>query len=75
LPQALWIYPSLYSKVSHDPLKDFTAIRLFAQIANILVLHPSLPIKTPKELMDSHSQKGGQVSSTSSLPATAVQHT
>ncbi|GHC96360.1 MFS transporter [Pseudorhodoferax aquiterrae] len=40
------INASLYGKLGYDPRKDFAPIGLMAKIPNILVVHPSLPVKT-----------------------------
>ncbi len=45
------INPSLYEKLPYDPIKDFAPISLVATTANILVVNPSLPVKTVKELI------------------------
>ena len=45
------ILPHLVSKLSYDPLKDFTPILNATGSANILVVHPSVPVKTVKELV------------------------
>lgn len=42
---------SLYSKVNFHPLKDFTHIILVGDSPNVLVLHPSVPVKTVKEFI------------------------
>lgn len=43
--------PILYhDKMQHDPLKDFTAVSLVAVVPNILVVHPSVPARSIKEL-------------------------
>jgi tripartite-type tricarboxylate transporter receptor subunit TctC len=42
---------SLYSKLSYDPLKDFTPVCMVALVPNVLVVNPSLPIKTVAELI------------------------
>ena len=47
----LAISPSLYKKLNYDPVKDFTPISLVAQIPNVLLVHPSVPAKTLKELV------------------------
>lgn len=44
------ILPHLVSKLSYDPLKDFAPILHATSSANILVIHPSVPAKTVKEL-------------------------
>lgn len=43
--------PSLYPKSLYDPIKDFEAISLLAHAPNIVVVHPSLPVKSIKELI------------------------
>ena len=37
---------SMYSNLSFDPVKDFTPITLVAKVPNILVVHPSVPVKS-----------------------------
>ncbi len=44
------ITPAMY-KLSFDVNKDFAAISLFVQSASVLSVHPSLPVKTVKELV------------------------
>ncbi len=45
------ILPHLISKLSYDPLKDFTPILHASGSANILVVHPSVPAQTVQELV------------------------
>ena len=47
----LAINPALYQKLPYDPIKDFAPITLFADGAYILVVHPSLPVKSVKEFV------------------------
>ena len=47
----LVVNPHLYSKLSYDIFRDFTPITLVASVQNVLVVHPSLPVKTVKELI------------------------
>jgi tripartite-type tricarboxylate transporter receptor subunit TctC len=49
---SLWLNPSTYSKVAFNPTKDFEPISLVATTPNSLVVHPSVPAKTAKELVD-----------------------
>jgi len=43
--------PSLYKSVPYDPVKDFDPISLMALGPNVLVVHPSLPVKSVAELI------------------------
>src|SRR5450631_3094475 len=45
------ISPGLYKKLGYDPVRDFAPISLVAQIPNVLLVHPSVPAKTLKELL------------------------
>ena len=42
--------PILYTRLRHDPVKDFTAISIVAEIPNVLVVHPAVPAKSIGEL-------------------------
>ncbi|MCX7140540.1 MAG: tripartite tricarboxylate transporter substrate binding protein [Proteobacteria bacterium] len=48
----LSINPSLYGKVSYDSLKDFVPITLVGEATNLVAVHPSVPVKNLKELID-----------------------
>lgn len=43
--------PHLNPKVAYDPLRSFAPIALLATIPNIIVVHPSVPAKTLRELI------------------------
>jgi tripartite-type tricarboxylate transporter receptor subunit TctC len=45
------INPSLYTKLAYDPLRDFAAVALIANTPFLLVTHPSVPVKSVKELI------------------------
>jgi len=47
----LAIGPHLYQKLPFDPVKSFAPVTLLAESPNILVAHPSLPVKSMKELI------------------------
>jgi tripartite-type tricarboxylate transporter receptor subunit TctC len=46
------INPSMYAKIGYDPLKDFAPISLVAASPNVITVHPSVPAKNLKELID-----------------------
>ncbi|HEY9445468.1 MAG TPA: tripartite tricarboxylate transporter substrate-binding protein, partial [Burkholderiales bacterium] len=51
----------LLKKPTYDPVKDYDYVVQFAVTPNVLVVHPSLPVKTVKELIDYCKSKNGQV--------------
>ena len=53
--------PSLYARVPYDAIKDFDPISLMALGPNVLVVHPSLPVKSVKDLIALAKAKPGQV--------------
>ncbi|MBM3373280.1 MAG: tripartite tricarboxylate transporter substrate binding protein, partial [Betaproteobacteria bacterium] len=42
---------SLYSKLNYHPLNSFSTIARVGDSPNVLVVHPSLPVKSVKELI------------------------
>src|SRR5712692_4347466 len=54
------VNPWLY-KLSYDPIKDFAPVGLLAKGANVLVVHPSLPVNSVKELVALAKQKLGDL--------------
>lgn len=50
--RSFWIAPLLVSgKPPYDPVEDFAAITIPVSTANILVVHPSLPVRSVKEVI------------------------
>src|SRR5919206_34359 len=47
---AFWTLP-LMQKVPYDPLRDFVPITLALTSPNLLVVHPSLPVKSVRDLI------------------------
>ncbi len=70
---ALTINPHLYSKPGYDTLRDFAGVSRGTDMAFILVVHPSLPVKTMKDLASLAKQNPGKLTfaSTSSGPQMA----
>src|SRR4051812_25758985 len=46
------VNPSLYARVPYDPYKDFIPITVAGDVANTVIVHPSVPAKTVKDLVD-----------------------
>lgn len=57
----LAINPHLYAKLPYDPLKDFVAVSLTAEINNCLAVHPSVPVANVKELVAFAKARPGQL--------------
>ena len=57
----LAINPAMYRKVPYDALKDFAPITQAVALPNILVTHPSLPVKSVKELVAFAKARPGQI--------------
>ena len=55
----LTIAPSLYAKLPYDPAKDYAPITVIATVPNILIVHPSVPAKTLRELIALAKAKPG----------------
>jgi tripartite-type tricarboxylate transporter receptor subunit TctC len=49
---ALSYSPSLYKKLNYDPIRDFAPISLVADVPVALLIQPSRPFKTLKELVE-----------------------
>ena len=45
------VNPSMYAKLPYDTLRDFAAVAMVASSPYFLVTHPSLPVRTVKELV------------------------
>jgi tripartite-type tricarboxylate transporter receptor subunit TctC len=54
------VNPWLYS-LKYDPIKAFTPVALMATGANVLVVHPQLPVNSVKELVALAKQKPGDL--------------
>jgi tripartite-type tricarboxylate transporter receptor subunit TctC len=55
------INPLLQPKTAYDPIRDFTMITLMAVSPQVLVIHPSLPVRSVRELIALARSKPGQI--------------
>src|SRR6187397_746381 len=60
------VNPSLYAKLGWDAIRDFTPITLLSRQYNALVVHPSIPARTVKELVALARKNPGKLSYASS---------
>jgi tripartite-type tricarboxylate transporter receptor subunit TctC len=58
---SLPISVSLYDKLSFDVTKDFTPVSLVALTPSVLVVHPSLPVRSIKELVALAKKQPGKL--------------
>ena len=52
LSTAHTINPSLYRNLNYDPVSSFAPISMIAATSQVVVVHPSLPVTTLRELID-----------------------
>jgi tripartite-type tricarboxylate transporter receptor subunit TctC len=55
------IAPVLYAKIPYDTLKDFKGVALTVTVPNVLVVSPSLGVKSARELVAMAKAKPGQL--------------
>lgn len=67
-PSGMTIAPNLRKSLPYDPLNDFQFVSMYAVLPNLLVVTPSLPVNTTKELIDWCKSKPGQVNMASAGP-------
>ncbi|HSF21598.1 MAG TPA: tripartite tricarboxylate transporter substrate binding protein [Burkholderiales bacterium] len=65
-----WIGPFV-ERVSYDPLKDFAPVSLVDRTPVILVVHPSLPVKSVKQLIALAKARPGELNFSSGAPGTS----
>ena len=55
------VLPSLHKKLPYDVLKDFAPVSLVALTHSLLLVHPSMPVKSVKELVDLAKAQPGKL--------------
>jgi tripartite-type tricarboxylate transporter receptor subunit TctC len=55
------INPSLYSKLNYDTVKDLAAVAMVAATPMVIIIHPSFPVRTVKDLIALAKTKPGAV--------------
>ena len=61
VPITYAVTPSVYPKMPYDAEKDLAPVALVASSPFILVVHPTLPVKTVKELIALAKSRPGQI--------------
>jgi tripartite-type tricarboxylate transporter receptor subunit TctC len=55
------VVSSLHARLPYDPIKDFSPVVRVASAPNILVVHPSVPVASVKELVAYAKSRPGQL--------------
>ncbi len=66
------INPALYAKMPFDPNKDLAPVAPLVALNNVLVLHPSVPAKSVKEVIDLAKKQPGKWTYASSGNGTTI---
>ena len=66
-----WLLPLMRSQMPYDPARDFLPVTLAARAVNVLVVHPSLPARSVKELIALARARPGQLNYGSAAPGTS----
>ncbi|RPJ48705.1 MAG: tripartite tricarboxylate transporter substrate binding protein [Betaproteobacteria bacterium] len=61
-----FVSAALHKKLAYDSLHDFTPVTQITSAPNVLVVHPSLPVKSVKELIALAKARPGQIDYASS---------
>lgn len=62
----LTVNPALFAKLPYDPLKSFVPVTPFANTVAMLVVHPSVPVQSVKDLLALAKAKPGAINAASS---------
>ena len=61
VPEGFVINASMYKKLPFDPIRDFSAVAILAQVPNVLTVHPSLPVRSVKDFIALAKARPGQM--------------
>ena len=67
----LWLLPLMRSRMPYDPARDFLPVTLVARAVNVLVIHPSLPARSVKDLIALARARPGELNYASAAPGTS----
>lgn len=56
------VNPSLYTNLPYDPVKELVPVTLLMEVPNVLVVNPSLPVKSVQELIAYGARQSGPIS-------------
>ena len=74
---SFWLAPYMQDNVPWDPVRDFAPITLAASSPNLVVVHPSVPVKSIRELVALAKARPGELNyasgATGSMPHLAAE--
>jgi tripartite-type tricarboxylate transporter receptor subunit TctC len=62
IPEGWVINASIYAKLPFDPVSGFSPIAIVAMVPNVMVVHPSLPVRTVPEFIALAKKRPGDLS-------------
>ncbi len=69
----IWLLPFLRSQVPYDPVRDFAPVTLAVSAAIILLVHPTLPVKSVRDLIALAKARPGALNYGSGASGSATQ--
>jgi len=60
------IAPTIFKKLPYDAIKDFASVTYVGYVPNVLTVHPSLPVRSVKELVALAKSRPGELTCASS---------
>ena len=61
-PGIIAVNPTLYGKVPFDTLRDFAGVTNAVTTANVMIVHPALPVKSVRDLIQLARARPGELS-------------
>lgn len=55
------VNPALYTKLAYDTVRDLAAVAMVASTPIVVIVHPSMPLKTVKDLVSLARQRPGDI--------------
>lgn len=65
-PAPITVAPYLHKKMPYDPIRDLAPVTLIAVVPAVVTVHPSLPVRSVKQLIDLARARPGELTYSSS---------
>ena len=70
---SVWLLPFMQDSLPYDPIADFSPIAVTTSAPSIIVVNPSLPVKSIRELIDLAKARPGELNYGSAGPGSITQ--